>query len=147
MTQKTDANAIFNDRRKHERAGMNYKVLFHVLDERAAIEEVGAMEAKNKALPQDPVPGDTVDLSIGGIGIQGSIASLKEPLYKDGLLSMEIRLPGHAVRCVGSIAWVRKSGPDQFTAGIAFVELDKAALASVERAVAEALANSKIDPV
>ena len=52
MTQKTDANAIFNDRRKHERAGMNYKVLFHVLDERAAIEEVGAMEAKNKALPQ-----------------------------------------------------------------------------------------------
>jgi hypothetical protein len=147
MTQKTDATAIFNDRRQHARVGLNYKVLFHVLDERAAIEEVGAMEAKNKALAQEPVSSDALDLSLGGIGIQGSISSLREPLYKDGLLSLELRLPGHSVRCVGSIAWVRKSAPDQFTAGIAFVEMDKEALASVEAAVAEALANSKIDSV
>ncbi len=144
---ETDATAIFNDRRRYARVGLSYRVLFHVLDERAAIEQVGALEAKNRTLAQEPVPVDTLDVSIGGIGIQGSISRLKEPLYKDGLLSMEIRLPGHSVRCVGSVAWVRKSGPDQFTAGIAFVELDKEALAYVEAAVAEALADSKIDSV
>jgi hypothetical protein len=56
---------------------------------------------------------------------------------------MVIDLPGNSVHCVGTVAWFEALGANDFQAGVAFIELDREALGSVEKAVAEVLENSE----
>ncbi len=138
-----DATAIFHDRRKHERVDLHFSVHFHVLDESEALNQVDRLESKNRALAPRMHSAHTADISLGGMGMHGNLHLLDEPLQENSLLDLVIDLPGSPVHCVGTVAWFETPDADDFQAGVAFIELDREALGSVEKAIAEVLENSE----
>jgi hypothetical protein len=133
-----NAIATLHDRRVQKRADLHYNMHFKILDESEALNQVGKLESKNRAADPKTYSADMNNISLGGIGIHGL---LNEPLKEDSLLEIIIELPGSSVRCVGTVVWLEKFG-DTFTAGIAFLEMDRDALSRVEKVISEALKNS-----
>jgi hypothetical protein len=137
MQEGIAATAKFEDRRKHARADMHFPIQFSTLNDQEALHAMGKMDKQNRQADQAAFK--TENISLGGVGIQGQVESLGRRLKTGDMLEMEITLPGSTVRCLGTVVWYKQTQAGTFTAGVAFMGLDQAALGQVETTVVNAI--------
>ncbi|MGH7441443.1 MAG: PilZ domain-containing protein [bacterium] len=111
------------ERRRHKREDLCFKVRFHVLGADDALQALDALEHG----PGRPRDGEWYmqNLSSGGLGLCGPVQALHNGALKEGdVLKLEIQPPRtrHRLRCLGEVTWVEwLPGTGLFRAGVAFI--------------------------
>jgi hypothetical protein len=153
-TMETSMNAVASlipsavERRVGKRVNQCFKVAFKALSDGAALGAYTALEARNAAsgqsLSPDRIPASGENLSYGGLGLFGDLDLLREsPISEGSFLEMELEIPqaGRKLRCVGSVAWVKRDeAAGSFRSGVSFLGIDQADLALVGDVITRAAA-------